>query len=62
MYVFVYGTLKRSGPSYYMLENSENGKADFVCEAQTVELFPLVVTTKYLIPFLLDQNGTGKVK
>lgn len=62
MYVFVYGTLKKNCPNHYVLENRENGKADFICEATTEKLFPLIVTTKYDIPFLLDHNGIGNVK
>lgn len=62
MYVFVYGTLKRTYPNHYVLENGENGKAEFLCEARTEELFPLIIATKYQIPFLLDQSGIGKVK
>lgn len=61
MYVFVYGTLKRNCPNHYMIENSDNGKAEFICEARTEEVFPLIVTTKYDIPFLLDQTGIGNV-
>lgn len=45
-----------------MLENRENGKAEFICEARTEQLFPLIVTTKYEVPFLLDQTGIGNVK
>lgn len=45
-----------------MLENRDNGKAEFICEARTEQLFPLIVTTKYEIPFLLDQTGIGNVK
>lgn len=62
MYVFVYGTLKGRCPNNYILENSENGKAEFLFEALTVELFPLIVATKYEIPFLLDRSGIGNVK
>lgn len=62
MYVFVYGTLKKNCPNHYVLESRDNGKADFVCEARTEDLFPLVLKTKYDIPFLLDQTGIGNVK
>lgn len=60
-YVFVYGTLKKNCPNHYVLENNDNGKAEFICEARTKELFPLIVSTKYEIPFLLDQTGIGNV-
>jgi len=62
MYAFVYGTLKRNCPNHYVLTNPENGKANFVSEGRTVDLFPLIVTTEILVPFLLDKKGTGKVK
>lgn len=61
MYVFVYGTLKKNCPNNYVLENRDNGKAEFVCEARTEELFPLIVITEYEIPFLLEQAGIGHV-
>ncbi|XP_063702965.1 putative gamma-glutamylcyclotransferase CG2811 [Culicoides brevitarsis] len=57
--VFLYGTLKRGQPNYYWLTNKENGYAKFVCEAVTLEKFPLVVTTSFNIPFLLNVPGMG---
>ena len=59
--VFVYGTLKRGQPNHEKLTNLENGKATFVGEARTVEKWPLVVATKFNIPFLLDKQGLGHV-
>ncbi|TMW41181.1 hypothetical protein DOY81_013738 [Sarcophaga bullata] len=57
--VFVYGTLKRGEPNHHWLTRSENGYAHFVGEGTTVEKFPLVVGTRYNIPFLLDKRGCG---
>ncbi|XP_065370282.1 putative gamma-glutamylcyclotransferase CG2811 isoform X2 [Calliphora vicina] len=57
--VFVYGTLKRGEPNHHWLTRNENGIARFVGEGMTVERFPLVVGTRYNIPFLLDKRGTG---
>merc|ERR1712215_571299 len=59
-HVFVYGTLKTGEPNHYWFEDSDNGFAELVGAARTVETFPLVITTKYNIPMLLDQAGTGK--
>ncbi|KAM7345823.1 putative gamma-glutamylcyclotransferase CG2811 [Cochliomyia hominivorax] len=57
--VFVYGTLKRGEPNHHWLTKTENGFACFVGEGTTVERFPLVVGTRYNIPFLLDKRGHG---
>lgn len=57
--VFVYGTLKRGEPNHHWLTRKENGIARFVGEGTTVERFPLVVGTRYNIPFLLDKRGEG---
>lgn len=59
--VFVYGTLKRGEPNEHWLTNKDNGVAKFVSEAATIENYPLVIASKYNIPFLLDKRGTGKV-
>ncbi|XP_014087300.1 putative gamma-glutamylcyclotransferase CG2811 [Bactrocera oleae] len=57
--VFVYGTLKRGEPNHHWLTRSENGHSRFLCEAQTVVKFPLVIGTRYNIPFLLNKPGVG---
>ena len=57
--VFVYGTLKRGEPNHHWLTSSEKGFARFLSEATTVNSFPLVVGTRYNIPFLLDRPGEG---
>jgi gamma-glutamylaminecyclotransferase len=61
MYVFVYGTLKKDEPNYHWLTNEEHGHAKFVCKGSTSELYPLIIASKYNIPFLLDKPRTGKV-
>ncbi len=35
------------------------GRSSFVSEARTVKSFPLVVGSRYNIPFLLDSPGVG---
>uniref|UniRef100_A0A1I8Q755 Gamma-glutamylcyclotransferase family protein n=1 Tax=Stomoxys calcitrans TaxID=35570 RepID=A0A1I8Q755_STOCA len=57
--VFVYGTLKRGEPNHHWLTRQENGFARFVAQGTTDEKYPLVVGTRYNIPFLLDKPGTG---
>ncbi|XP_046810842.1 putative gamma-glutamylcyclotransferase CG2811 isoform X2 [Lucilia cuprina] len=57
--VFVYGTLKRGEPNHHWLTRNENGFAHFVGEGTTVERLPLVIGTRYNIPFLLDKRGLG---
>ena len=58
-FVFVYGTLKNGQPNHYLLENEANGVKIFCGKAKTVKKFPLVVASRYNIPFLLDCAGTG---
>lgn len=57
--VFVYGTLKRGEPNHHWLTKAENGYARFIAAGQTDEKFPLVMGTRYNIPFLLDKPGVG---
>lgn len=57
--IFVYGTLKRGEPNHYVLNKVDNGSAEFVCSGKTATQFPLIVGTKYNIPFLLNVPETG---
>lgn len=57
--VFVYGTLKRGEPNHHWLTRNENGLAKFEAEGTTLEKYPLVIGTRYNIPFLLDKCGSG---
>lgn len=59
--VFVYGSLKRHQPNYEAwLANPEKGEAVFHAQGQTVQPFPLIVASRYNIPYLLDAPGLGK--
>ncbi|KAJ0170336.1 hypothetical protein K1T71_014264 [Dendrolimus kikuchii] len=57
--VFVYGTLKRNEPNHHWLTNIKNGSGKFLSEGTTKNKYPLVIATRYNIPFLLYQPGTG---
>lgn len=58
-YVFVYGTLKRNEPNHHWLTETKNGTGTFVGEAKTANKYPLIIGTKYNIPFLLFKPGVG---
>lgn len=58
--VFVYGTLKKGQPNFFRMMDPVNGQAVFLARARTVEPYPLVIATKYNIPFLLNVPGTGQ--
>lgn len=55
-YVFVYGTLKRGQPNHFFFEEETNGKASFICRARSVDKYPLLVATRFNLPFLLHSD------
>ncbi|KAE9554479.1 hypothetical protein FO519_002290 [Halicephalobus sp. NKZ332] len=57
--VFVYGTLKRGEANERVMTNPDTGKHIFLTPAQMVEKYPLIVASKYNIPFLINQKGEG---
>ena len=70
--VFVYGTLKSNQPNNYVLQNGgayleelkttknvEFQPAKFISKAETIEKYPLVIASKFNIPYLLDKPGLG---
>uniref|UniRef100_A0A8C8SQV7 Gamma-glutamylaminecyclotransferase n=1 Tax=Pelusios castaneus TaxID=367368 RepID=A0A8C8SQV7_9SAUR len=57
--VFVYGTLKKGQPNYQHMINGTHGIAKFQGRGHTMEKYPLVISGKYNIPFLLNIPGTG---
>ena len=61
MKVFVYGTLKSSCANHHLLNDTNNGIAEYVCSATTKEKYPLVVATDFYLPFLLNKPGVGHV-
>uniref|UniRef100_A0A3P8R3Z4 Gamma-glutamylaminecyclotransferase n=2 Tax=Astatotilapia calliptera TaxID=8154 RepID=A0A3P8R3Z4_ASTCA len=57
--VFVYGILKKGQPNNYRMFDNNNGKAEYLGLAFTIQKYPLVITTKDNIPFLLNIPGQG---
>lgn len=57
--LFVYGTLKSGQPNHNILCDANNGLAKYWCKATTTKKMPLVIGTRYNIPFLINKNGVG---
>lgn len=55
--VFVYGTLKKGEPNHHWFSKTKNCVYKFLNEGWTLEKYPLIIATKYNIPFLLYQPG-----
>lgn len=60
--VFVYGTLKKGEPNHNVMTDPNTGIHEFVGVGHTVEKFPLIIASKFNIPFLLNDAGKGHVK
>lgn len=58
--IFVYGTLLKGQPNHTVLLNVDNGLSKFVGKARLSKKYPLVVASRYNIPFLLPLEGTGQ--
>lgn len=58
--VFVYGTLRQGKPNHYRMLEATNGSAQYLGLATTCEKYPLVIASRYNIPFLLAAPGNGK--
>ncbi|KAL0279126.1 UNVERIFIED_CONTAM: hypothetical protein PYX00_000742 [Menopon gallinae] len=58
-YVFVYGTLKKGEPNHDWL-SSKNGFSKFISPAETAKKYPLIIASRYNIPFLLYSPGDGE--
>lgn len=57
--VFVYGTLKSGEPNHFWITDSSNGSAQLQSAGTTTEKYPMVIATRFNIPFLLNLPGTG---
>uniref|UniRef100_A0A1A9VJ23 Gamma-glutamylcyclotransferase family protein n=1 Tax=Glossina austeni TaxID=7395 RepID=A0A1A9VJ23_GLOAU len=58
--IFVYGTLKNGEFNHSLLTNANNGFARYLGEGKMVERYPLIIGTRFNIPFLLDKCGRGQ--
>ncbi|PAV58404.1 hypothetical protein WR25_23942 isoform A [Diploscapter pachys] len=56
--VFVYGTLKKGEPNHKTLSETA-GLYKFVSEGTTIQKYPLIIATKFNIPFLLNDPEKG---
>ncbi|VDN04449.1 unnamed protein product [Thelazia callipaeda] len=57
--VFVYGTLKQGEPNAAIMTDLTFGKQKFLGKGKTVKKYPLIVASRFNIPFCLDQPGIG---
>lgn len=57
--VFVYGTLKNGQTNHFWLQDHKNGTSTFLTNGKTTNRYPLIIGTRYNIPFLLDVPNTG---
>ncbi|XP_055317673.1 putative gamma-glutamylcyclotransferase CG2811 [Sitodiplosis mosellana] len=57
--VFVYGTLKINQPNHYWLNDHANGASRLIANGNTSEKYPMVIATRYNIPFLVNQTTIG---
>ncbi|KAF2885387.1 hypothetical protein ILUMI_20785 [Ignelater luminosus] len=57
--VFVYGTLKKQEPNHHWFSKDNIGYHKFICDAETIQKYPLIIGTRYNIPFLLYSPGVG---
>uniref|UniRef100_T1JG34 Gamma-glutamylcyclotransferase family protein n=1 Tax=Strigamia maritima TaxID=126957 RepID=T1JG34_STRMM len=57
--VFVYGTLKKGEPNHDLISTPCNGFAQYLGTAETVKTYPLVIASKYNIPYLMKRVGLG---
>lgn len=60
MFVFVYGTLKSGQPNNYLIKDETRGNGTWIGKAKTNEKYPLVVASRYNVPYLLHKPGTGQ--
>lgn len=59
VFVFVYGTLKINQPNHHWLTNPANGMSRLISKGKTAGQFPMLIGTRYNIPFLLNLPGVG---
>lgn len=57
--VFVYGTLKKHQPNNHWFSKKDKGYSSYLCDGETETKYPLLIATKYNVPFLLNEPGIG---
>uniref|UniRef100_A0A914VZE8 Gamma-glutamylcyclotransferase family protein n=1 Tax=Plectus sambesii TaxID=2011161 RepID=A0A914VZE8_9BILA len=57
--VFVYGTLKAGEPNHSVMADEATGRAEFMGTGTMMKKYPLVIGSRYNIPFLLAHEGVG---
>jgi len=57
--VFVYGTLKSGEPNSHVMTDSRTGSYKLMGLARTLTKFPLIIGSKFNIPFLLNHPHHG---
>ncbi|OWF35320.1 putative gamma-glutamylcyclotransferase CG2811 [Mizuhopecten yessoensis] len=63
MKVFVYGTLQRGQPNFQLFDDTKDGCYKSLGVGMTTKKYPLVIASKFNIPFMLPVEGTGnKIK
>ncbi|XP_033725864.1 putative gamma-glutamylcyclotransferase CG2811 [Pecten maximus] len=63
MKVFVYGTLKKGQPNSKLFDNTKDGHYEYLGVGLTVNQYPLVIASRFNIPFMLPVEGRGnKIK
>jgi len=55
----VFGTLKSGLPNHYRMQSKCNGLSKFVCNAISKDKYPLVVSSRAMVPFILNKKGAG---
>ena len=60
--IFVYGTLKRGQPNYKLLESVDNVVKNFIGIGKTLDKYPLVIASRYNIPFVLGSKDAKGAK
>lgn len=55
--VFVYGTLKKGEPNHQWFAKDQKGYYKYLYDAKTTDKFPLIIGTKFNIPFVLYSPG-----
>jgi len=59
--VFIYGTLKHGQPNHHLMNMHELGRCRLIGCARTDVSYPLIITTRWNLPFLLYAPGHGQV-